>query len=631
MAEIYGTEAAGHVASLTRLANGNSWGASFTPDGLHVAFYSFADNLTPGGTAVADVFWADLRTGAITQLTGADGVGTVSVLQTDALIQTNPEFSADGQWMVFFADDAAHVVPGDSNGYVDIFLKNMVTGEVRLVSQQLAGTRSGNAYSPTVSDGKVAFAVLGNDIIDGGTHNYLTVYLYDIATGSLSRVSSNAAGKTGNHSSNFPVIAGHAIYFAGSATTLGPTDTNGKQDIYSKSLVDGSVQLISVTAHGEQANGDVTHPALSSDGRWIAFQTNATNFAPGIPSGATEIYVKDLLTGDIKLISQVSGTAADGISGHPVFSPDGTMLAFQSTADNLSADHVAGATSIYVCDLATGLLTCVTTDDQGNAVGGNSNHPIFSPDSNSISFASYSSELVDGDANRRADIFVKTLRGSGADSLVGTAGDDSIHGLSGNDTLAGGLGNDLLDGGDGIDTADYSGAASGVTVSLAFTTVQNTRAAGKDTLIDIENLLGSAFNDTLTGNAQANFLTGGAGNDKLTGNVGDDTLMGGAGSDQLVGGAGADVFRFTLPADSQVDASLRDRILDFSHVDGDRIDLSAMGAFHITDRFHGAAFELKETTLATGFLLQGDIDGDKVADFAIVLVGSTALVQSDLL
>ncbi|MBC2653579.1 VCBS domain-containing protein, partial [Novosphingobium aerophilum] len=121
--------------------------------------------------------------------------------------------------------------------------------------------------------------------------------------------------------------------------------------------------------------------------------------------------------------------------------------------------------------------------------------------------------------------------GNGADALTGTGGNDSLSGAGGNDTLTGGLGNDTLDGGSGTDTASYAGLSSGVTVSLAITTAQNTGAGGTDTLIAIENLTGTSYDDTLTGNGGANLLTGGDGNDTLDGGSGADTLDGGNGID----------------------------------------------------------------------------------------------------
>jgi Ca2+-binding RTX toxin-like protein len=127
---------------------------------------------------------------------------------------------------------------------------------------------------------------------------------------------------------------------------------------------------------------------------------------------------------------------------------------------------------------------------------------------------------------------IENLTGSSFnDALTGNTGANLLQGGVGNDTLNGGLGNDSLDGGLGTDTASYAGATAGVTVTLASSAAQNTVNAGLDTLISIENLTGSSFNDALTGNTGANLLQGGVGNDTLNGGLGNDSLDGGTGTD----------------------------------------------------------------------------------------------------
>ena len=142
---------------------------------------------------------------------------------------------------------------------------------------------------------------------------------------------------------------------------------------------------------------------------------------------------------------------------------------------------------------------------------------------------------------------------SGNNKLVGGGGSDTLYGNGGDDILDGGAGNDTLNGGNGIDTADYRSATSGVTVNLAVAAAQNTSGAGTDTLISIENILGTSSADTLTGNVNANVFTAGGGNDSLNGGGGDDQLdagggndylNGGSGSDALTGGSGNDIFAF---------------------------------------------------------------------------------------
>ena len=142
----------------------------------------------------------------------------------------------------------------------------------------------------------------------------------------------------------------------------------------------------------------------------------------------------------------------------------------------------------------------------------------------------------------------------GNDILNGGVGDDMLYGGSGNDILFGGLGADVLNGGDGIDTASYAYAVSGVTASLKSASLNSGEAAG-DTYFNIENLVGSAFNDSLTGDAGANTLFGGAGNDILNGDDGNDILIGGTGADTLIGGNGIDTASYETAA-AAVTASL---------------------------------------------------------------------------
>ncbi|MBL8571852.1 MAG: M10 family metallopeptidase C-terminal domain-containing protein [Phreatobacter sp.] len=248
--------------------------------------------------------------------------------------------------------------------------------------------------------------------------------------------------------------------------------------------------------------------------------------------------------------------------------------------------------------------------------------------------------------------------GSGSDMLIGNglsnvltggAGNDTLIGNAGQDTLIGGTGDDILDGGAGVDTASYAGTAAGVTVSLAIAGMQNTGGAGNDLLASIENITGGDGNDILTGDGFTNVLSGGAGNDTvsggggidyLSGGTGDDVLVGGARRDRLTGDAGADTFRMTLLSDTPA-GSDRDLIVDFSQAQGDRIDLSALDAdaaaagdqaFTLigTAAFTGVAGELRYTVGQNNImLLEGDVNGDRVADLQIDVIGNFAMKASD--
>ncbi|WP_233462891.1 retention module-containing protein [Aeromonas caviae] len=165
-----------------------------------------------------------------------------------------------------------------------------------------------------------------------------------------------------------------------------------------------------------------------------------------------------------------------------------------------------------------------------------------------------------------------TLNGNaGNDILLGGLGNDTLNGGEGNDLLIGGAGNDTLNGGNGNDTASYFDSAAGVTVTVNGAS-QNTGGAGTDSLSNMENLVGSMFNDSLTGDGNANVLSGLAGNDILSGGGGDDLLIGGTGSDTLTGGAGKDTFKWMAG-----DAGGTDTIKDFTTgANGDVLDLSEL-------------------------------------------------------
>jgi Ca2+-binding RTX toxin-like protein len=230
------------------------------------------------------------------------------------------------------------------------------------------------------------------------------------------------------------------------------------------------------------------------------------------------------------------------------------------------------------------------------------------------------------------------------ENLLGSSYNDTLTGNSGNNVLNGGAGADKLDGGAGLDTASYFGATSGVTASLAKSSI-NTGDAKGDTYVSIENLSGSTSADKLYGNSGDNKLSGDAGNDLLDGGRGNDTLEGGAGNDildggrgadDLTGGAGADTFVFENTSDSTVSSAGRDTIHDFSGTSGDRIDLSAIDAntrvsgnqaftFIGTSGFTGKAGELNYSKQGTDTYVYGDTNGDKKADFAIHLDDAVTL------
>lgn len=228
------------------------------------------------------------------------------------------------------------------------------------------------------------------------------------------------------------------------------------------------------------------------------------------------------------------------------------------------------------------------------------------------------------------------ITGNQADnSLWGNAGNDQLYGNNGNDILIGGSGGDRLDGGAGIDTASYQEATAGVIASL-FGPDGNTGEAAGDTFYLVEQLAGSNYADTLTGDDSANGLSGLAGNDTLNGLGGNDVLIGGAGADVLAGGAGADTFVFAAVTDSRTNGG-RDTITDFvSRLD--KIDLKAIDASTRTSGdqafsyIGSAAFSGRAGQLHfVNGVLEGDTNGDRLADFHIVVQNISTFATGDFI
>ena len=257
--------------------------------------------------------------------------------------------------------------------------------------------------------------------------------------------------------------------------------------------------------------------------------------------------------------------------------------------------------------------------------------------------------------------------GDGSDVLAGGGGNDTLDGAGGIDQLDGGTGNDVLDGGVGLDT--LIGGAGNDTFVLGSENDKITETAGIDTITStitrslaafgkIENLTllgnaningtGHALANTLTGNAGKNTLKGDAGNDVVSGGHGNDILAGGLGKDVMTGGAGDDDFDFNAVTETGKTAATRDAIKDF--VTGrDDIDLSGIdaspasgnGAFSFL-ALKGATFTgekgqlrwLQENPAGTAndkTIVEGDINGDKKADFQIELTGLVTLSKGDFI
>ena len=211
-----------------------------------------------------------------------------------------------------------------------------------------------------------------------------------------------------------------------------------------------------------------------------------------------------------------------------------TLLSLNGLVSSVMIDGTEGNDVIDATHTPAGQLLPTAEDDTINGKGGNDILAgLGGADTLNggagIDTASYAASAAG------VDVSLVTGLGHGGDAEGDTlTGIENLTGSAFNDTLPDDAGSNVLIGGAGIDTVSYQSAAAGVTVSLANTAAQNTLGAGTDTLATFENLIGSAFDDTLTGSSLANVLVGLAGNDSLNGGAGADTMLGGAGNDTYV-------------------------------------------------------------------------------------------------
>jgi Tol biopolymer transport system component len=394
--------------------NNDSYGAAFSPDGTQVLFYTQATNLfpTPDPNIATYVAAKTLATGAVTDLavgtpTGVTGTPTY---QGCTLCETHPAYSADGTELIFYAQKANGLSAADTSGMISIYLKNVSTGAFTLISSSKTGVpANGDAYFPQISAHAVfaLFSSGATNLIPGKHEPGYGIFEYKLGHG-LSLVSTTQTGTPANGGAGMPSIAPDGLSFAflARASNLA-TVPAGATNIFIKNMASGAVRVASSDATGAAANGLSTHAQWCSNGNFLAFESNAASL--GGDGKTFQIYKKDIRPGhgELTLVStDVNGVPGNDSSSHPAWSPDCTRIAMDTRATNFATGVPAASQQIAVKNLVTGAMTIVSLTPAGVPATGNSNHPGWSPDGTKLVFESSSNELVAGDTNNRADVFL---------------------------------------------------------------------------------------------------------------------------------------------------------------------------------------------------------------------------------
>jgi archaellum component FlaF (FlaF/FlaG flagellin family) len=234
------------------------------------------------------------------------------------------------------------------------------------------------------------------------------VFVHDRQTGQTTRVSVSSTGQQANARSEFGSISadGRYVTFTSGASNLVPGDTNRWSDVFVHDRQTGQTTRVSVSSTGQQANDESRLPEISADGRYIAFQSRASNLVPGDTNGWSDVFVHDRQTGQTTRVSVSStGQQADWSSENPAISADGRYVTFQSGASNLVPGDTNYSGDVFVHDRQTGQTTRVSISTTGQQANDWSEFGSISADGRYVTFTSFASNLVPGDTNDIWDVF----------------------------------------------------------------------------------------------------------------------------------------------------------------------------------------------------------------------------------
>ncbi|MCL4472921.1 MAG: hypothetical protein M1455_03125 [Actinobacteria bacterium] len=386
--------------------NDSSNADSISTDGRYVAFHSHASNLTPDDPdTTADVFVKDTQTGAISLVSkstlGAKGDGDSG----------GAAVSADGRYVAFFSY-ATNLSTADQDFVADVFLRDTQLGITTLVSSSTDGAVKGNSNSvrPSISaDGRyVAFESDATNLVPLDNNNDTDVFRKDTQTHETRRVSLASNGNQVVDDSFEPSISadGNLVAFS-SQSGMGTGDPDAIIDIFLKNMQTREVTLESTSPAGVKGNAASSAPAISANGRYVAFHSDADNLVAGDNNDARDVFRKDTESGATTRISiSSSGSEATGASEDASISDNGRYVAFESGADNLSDSDGNGNFDIYSKDTVTGATDLISLRYDGGAAAGSSGEPAVSADGSYVAFHSSSNNMVPGDSNNEDDVFI---------------------------------------------------------------------------------------------------------------------------------------------------------------------------------------------------------------------------------
>jgi Tol biopolymer transport system component len=409
------------IAERTLRPAGNANGASADPvlsyTGQLLVFDSQATDIAndPNGP-IRDVFTVDRRTGVNTLVSvGVDGVGADGP-------SVQPTVSQHGG-VVAFASLATNLVAGDNNGLPDVFVRTAGQPAV-LVSVADDGTQAnGPSSNPDISaDGRyVVFQSSASNLVPDDTNGESDVFIRDVAEAKTALLSVARGGGPGNGASVAPAISadGNVVSFFSAANDLTSNDRNGVADVFARVRDDAKTEIVSVSSSGRAQDHSITAgfsqvSDVSRDGRYVVFDADASTLVHNDRNHRTDVFVRDRVRKRTEIVSENNpGFEGNNDSFGPVISPNGRFVAFQSLASNFSRDDAKGEDT-FVRDRSLDTTSIADVGATGARKGAEATdqplqRPALSSNGQVVAFVSTASNLVAEDTNGTQDVFLRLM------------------------------------------------------------------------------------------------------------------------------------------------------------------------------------------------------------------------------
>ncbi|MEM8705527.1 MAG: S-layer homology domain-containing protein [Actinomycetota bacterium] len=325
-----------------------------------------------------------------------------------------PTVSEDGRYVAFHSEQG-FLVKGDTNGFSDVFVHDTVTDELELISRsERYQGNGGSSFADISADGRfVAFHSQATVLVDGDTNQAWDVFLHDRDTGETVRVSETADGEAGDGASFFASVSddGRFVAFHSEATNFSDVDSDSLTDVYVKDLDTGAIELISISTGGDAGNGESHVPQISGDGRYVTFESAASDLVAADLNNKYDVFVFDRDTETTERVSVADdGFDTNDNSFLPQITADGRYVAFESYATNIVSGDGNAVADVFVFDRHDAVMTRISTSFNGTVEPNDQSLAVsISDDGQRVAFHSWAANLIGGDTNELLDVYVFTV------------------------------------------------------------------------------------------------------------------------------------------------------------------------------------------------------------------------------